>query len=98
MLKLCNMKKNEPGIENFINEVATRYKKAKKLLWLKKKKNQEAKIQSIEHTILQLIEESNENKDQSISKEVAEFFKRESQDHDISEIPDYFLCKINYVL
>ena len=94
-MKLCSLKKNYSGIEKFSNEVTIRFKKAKKLFWLKKKKHREAKMQNIDHMILQLIEDK--EKDQPISKEVIEYFKRESEDHDISEIPDYFLCKVNYV-
>ena len=94
-MKLCSLEKNDSGIEKFSNEVTIRFKKAKKLFWLKKKKHREAKLQNIDHMILQLIEDSgNEEKDQPISKEVIEYFKRESEDHDISEIQIIFFAKL----
>ena len=97
VIKLCQMKKKDPGIDKFFNEVMIRLKKAKKLFWLKRKKYREAKIQSTNKMILQLIDESGEEKNLSISKDIVDLVKLENNDHDISEIPDYFLCKINYV-
>jgi len=51
------LKKNDSRIEKISNEVTISFKKAKKLFWLKKKKHREAKMQNIDHMILQLIED-----------------------------------------
>jgi len=94
---LCLTKKKDPGIDKFYNEVIIRLKKAKKLFWLKRKKQREIKVHSINKMIVQLIEECPEEKNKEMSKEILDLLRIENQVHDISEIPDYFLCKINYV-
>lgn len=97
MLKLCQSKKKEPNLEKFSLEVVVRLKKAKKLFWLKKKKNNEEKMKNTYKMIVDLIA-SSEPENQEISKDILELLSQQTKEHDISEIPDYFLCKINYVL
>lgn len=83
--------------KKFYQEVSNRLKQAKKLLWTKKKQYNEEKTKNVNNLITELIKNEKENDSiNPIFSEIADVLKKQT-DSEITEIPDYFLCKINYV-
>ena len=74
-----------------------RLKKAKKLFWLKKKKNYEEKRKTTHKMIQDLLISTDDPENTEMTKDVLGLLAQQTKEHEFSEIPDYFLCKINYV-
>lgn len=67
-------------------------KKAKKLLWLKRKNYRDKKIEEIKTFFQELF-----GKEEALNKNLMELIEMENSSYQIFDIPDFFLCKINYV-
>lgn len=98
VLEICSLKKKNSKREKFCQDANIRLKQAKKILWFKRKTFVEEKTKNVNDLIIEMLEnEKKTKKNEEIISEIYDFVKKNKETHDISEIPDHFLCKINYV-
>lgn len=92
-LQLSQKKKSKMRNNNrFTKQLASTVKKAKKLLWLKRKNYRDNKIEAIKNSFQELF-----GNDETLNKNLMELIEIENCSYQIFDIPDFFLCKINYV-